>query len=617
MSACGYIVTAILGNPQPRLEVYKPFCTAPSKSPARLLPAMRLIRASTKELVFFISSNPPPYVILSHTWGKAEILFEDFVCGKLSPEASLKVESYRKLEYTCAEAIRMNVEYCWIDNCCIDKSNSAELQESINSMYKWYQRAIECFVYLADVHEVDHEHAEQKLKDSRWFTRGWTVQELIAPACISFYDSSWEAWGVLRRSNINSFYAPATDSENDLNGAISRITGIPRELLWGKTRVERYSIAQRMSWSAERETTVPEDIAYSLLGIFQIAMPMLYGEGQHTAFQRLQEEILKKSTDHTIFAWRNMSQFMFYPQGILASHPSQFKYSSGIVAVDSYQLRGLPDVDRAHYSMTNRGLDIEASMLGVPLLPDHNYVGGIAMVALRCKFSMETLTTQLCVSSTPTDVKTIPQQGFIGILVARQSNGPIYSRINAAQFVYTENWGLPQRIVISRTETDQVNFSPSNRINHVSSTKWFHLDLEVSNSRVVYVSHARPVGRSSLDGKEMNKWTDIGWTKGMQAPIGRMPERGYERFQIGTDKFTVWLGKMGADTFMVDEGHGSPPEDHIYEKCCGSNSFWMRTKGGSCIAVGVTSGAKMDPFLDQRSVFFIRAIEIDSSVGFS
>ena len=143
----------------------------------------------------------------------------------------------------------------------------------------WYQEAKVCYVYLADV------SSKEAFSKSRWFTRGWTLQELIAPSTVIFFDENWTKLG----------------TKADLEEIISNRTGIPESILSGDDDLEEFSIAQRMSWAAERETSRIEDHAYSLMGIFGINMPLLYRE-RESAFIRLQEEIMKISDDHSLFA---------------------------------------------------------------------------------------------------------------------------------------------------------------------------------------------------------------------------------------------------------------------------------------------------------------------------
>ncbi|PSN67688.1 hypothetical protein BS50DRAFT_447945, partial [Corynespora cassiicola Philippines] len=298
---------------------------------------MRLINTSTQELVSFPSHSPPPYAILSHRWSDSEIIFEDFEEGKLSNSGKRKLESYQKLQGTCREAVGDGLQWCWIDNCCIDKRHSAELQESINSMFNWYKAAAICYVHL-DVQFGGSVY--DTLKSSSWITRGWTLQELLAPERLHIFDNSWSHIGC----------------KSELMEPLSEASGIPAEALADNRNIQNYSIAQRMSWASLRETYIPEDIAYCLLGIFDVYMPMLYGEGRLCAFHRLQEEIIKKSNDPTIFIWRHTD-----PEkpihSILADEPSFFLDSHDVIIDDSPY-----SVDTYPFSMTNIGLKIKASI---------------------------------------------------------------------------------------------------------------------------------------------------------------------------------------------------------------------------------------------------------------
>ena len=223
---------------------------------------------------------------------------------------------YDKIRLCGEQAIRDDLIYFWVDTCCIDKSSSAELQEAINSMFEWYRKSTVCYVYLFDVadnpvllpHNCD-------LSRARWFTRGWTLQELIAPVTARFYTRDWQCLG----------------TKKSLADILARITSIPSRVLTGSVALESNSVAQRMSWASRRQTSRREDIAYSLMGIFSVNIPMLYGEGDR-AFRRLQEEIIKSTDDHSIFAWR-------YPQsntsegvicGLLAEHPRFFVDSPAV-----------------------------------------------------------------------------------------------------------------------------------------------------------------------------------------------------------------------------------------------------------------------------------------------
>ncbi|EIW61113.1 HET-domain-containing protein, partial [Trametes versicolor FP-101664 SS1] len=192
-----------------------------------------------------------------------------------------------KIKGICKVARKAGYQYVWIDSCCIDKTSSAELAEAINSMFDLYRLATVCYVYLSDV--SDGTRARKKgssFAKSRWHTRGWTLQELIAPDRVVFLTSGWAPLG----------------TKISLAVTLRRITGIDIALLTGRASLESFSVARRMSWAANRQTTRVEDEAYSLLGIFGVHMSPIYGEGRN-AFLRLQEEIIKNIPDQSIFAW--------------------------------------------------------------------------------------------------------------------------------------------------------------------------------------------------------------------------------------------------------------------------------------------------------------------------
>ncbi|OCL08629.1 HET-domain-containing protein [Glonium stellatum] len=240
---------------------------------------MRLINSTTFELRKFDDDNDiPPYAIMSHTWRKDEVSLQD-MAGL--DESWKQKAGFQKIRYCCEQAVRDELKWAWVDTCCIDQSNSAELSKSINSMFRFYSRAKLCYAYLADISSDD----PKKLRNSKWFTRGWTLQELIAPSNVIFYNASWTAIGTKR----------------DLMHEISDITHID-EVVLGGGDLERVSVARKMSWAATRITTILEDMAYCLLGIFNVNMPLLYGEGER-AFIRLQKHILEVSFDQSLFAW--------------------------------------------------------------------------------------------------------------------------------------------------------------------------------------------------------------------------------------------------------------------------------------------------------------------------
>ncbi|KAF2831796.1 HET-domain-containing protein, partial [Ophiobolus disseminans] len=241
---------------------------------------MRLIHSdgySGFSLSLFHGRQIPPYAILSHTWGADddEVSFEDL--SQYSGLHWAEKPGYKKLQFCARRAAAHGLQYFWVDTCCINKSSGPELSEAINSMYRWYQGAARCYVYLSDF-EMRGSNLGSKdwkrLRNSRWFTRGWTLQELLAPQSADFYDATGKHLG----------------DKNTLSRWLSDTTGIPVAVL--RDRNWRHnSVEEILSWAQHRQTKREEDGAYSLLGIFDISMSLIYGEGRDKAYRRLFKKI--------------------------------------------------------------------------------------------------------------------------------------------------------------------------------------------------------------------------------------------------------------------------------------------------------------------------------------
>jgi len=299
---------------------------------------MRLLHARTIQVEEFSEKETPPYAILSHTWGLEEVSFQQIHQADVTNRAG-----YAKIKGACQQAIRDRLDYVWVDTCCIDKTSSTELSEAINSMFRWYKDAVVCYAYLADVpSETDIQQPESAFETSRWWTRGWTLQELLAPSKLRFYGNRW---------------GNALGSKIDLSAKIAGITGISESILKRQHQISKASIAKRMSWASSRETSRREDIAYCLLGIFGVNMPLLYGEGDK-AFIRLQEEIMKDSDDQTLFAWTFSSPLSEPPElyGPFAPGPAAFHSAKDTIPDEMREL------DKP-YAMTNLGLQISLQIV--------------------------------------------------------------------------------------------------------------------------------------------------------------------------------------------------------------------------------------------------------------
>ncbi|KAK4973506.1 hypothetical protein LTR42_005495 [Elasticomyces elasticus] len=284
---------------------------------------MRLLNTTSYELKEFLGDRVPDYVIISHRWGDDETTYKDFRKGR--NRASVGFEKVMDFCHFARSRVR---EWVWIDTVCIDKRSSAEVSEAVNSMYFWYQRARECYVLLRDVPPFIQ--GRDRVLRSVWTTY------------VVFLTRAWEIVG----------------SKAHFAKEICAITGIPEPILTGDEASSQKCVAQKMSWMAGRQTTRPEDMAYALLGLCDVNMPLLYGEGGKAAFRRLQLQIIADSDDETIFAWQAMyGRALYNPnanrQTMLAQAPDAFSHAGDVLKIpasNEYYSH------RPHYAMTNRGL---------------------------------------------------------------------------------------------------------------------------------------------------------------------------------------------------------------------------------------------------------------------
>lgn len=342
---------------------------------------MRLLDTTSLDFRDF-EAPPELYAILSHRWRHDEVSFKQY---RKNRELIKHQAGYSKIVEFCAVARHRGFPFAWIDTCCIDKRSSAELSEAINSMYQWYRSANECFVWLDDYRPED----SSSLGECEWFTRGWTLQELLAPDCCIFFDANWDIIGHKHcksgsgcRCGFNEFEAPRPCGPS-LLPMLKAITGISDRFLSKASPISLASVAARMSWATGRFTTRVEDRAYSLLGLFDIHMPLLYGEGSE-AFQRLQGAIIKKSSDSSIFCRVAEVHYRF---GLLAFDPDSF-IGCGNIAI------GRPGHFGEPYAITNQGLRMVAdtSQYVLPTAGEDGYAnqrghGTVYRVNLACEGS--------------------------------------------------------------------------------------------------------------------------------------------------------------------------------------------------------------------------------------
>lgn len=344
---------------------------------------MRLLNTKTFEFGIFYDEAIPPYAILSHRWRADEVSYQDFLARRKRNGAGFK-----KIINACKAAPCES--WIWIDTCCIDKESSAELSEAINSMWAWYKNAVVCLAFLDDVPNFEGEFLEDTLRrtstpswqtrfcGSEWFTRGWTLQELLAPKKVKFFSMTWTYLGskdilcddICAATGIREMVIRHTSMLDFVPYSVPDGSPVPHETLKPDVMIH-YSAAEKLSWMANRKTSRVEDIAYCLLGILGINMPLLYGEGTR-AFVRLQEELIKSNDDESIFAWSSFQDqtepFILGPFGqfrgeqvamegvgiyayCLADNPSRFA-PCALVRKKLFH-------DREPSVLTNRGLRME------------------------------------------------------------------------------------------------------------------------------------------------------------------------------------------------------------------------------------------------------------------
>ncbi|KAI2778632.1 HET-domain-containing protein [Daldinia loculata] len=312
---------------------------------------MRLLNVHTMQLEEILDvEDASGYAILSHTWGRDEVSFQN-----LHDEETKFTSGYRKIECFCRQAIQDGFNHAWIDTCCIDKKDPTELSEAINLMFRWYQESSVCYVYLADVEADERGYVGSSvLGNSRWWTRGWTLQELLAPKRVIFFDRNWNAFGTFRCYDM-ALHLP------DIIEMLPSITHINKEILYYRDQMKDTTAAEKLSWASRRQTTRKEDMAYCLLGILDVNMPLLYGEGNR-AFIRLQEEYIKQHNDPSLLIWgfgipctdafqARMAEFP------LAPSPSLFAGFNSLTR--RFEKNKVPFA----FTRTNNGIEVELLLL--------------------------------------------------------------------------------------------------------------------------------------------------------------------------------------------------------------------------------------------------------------
>lgn len=259
---------------------------------------MRLLHVDTRTFQDF-NGSPPPYAIASHRWTDEEVSYQDF--KNVNNNTNLNTAGWRKVRGFCRavknlQTLGPKIEWVWIDTCCINKADFTEFSEAINSMFRWYAEAEICITYLPDVKSLDGNPIDiiRQFRSSVWFLRGWTLQELLAPALVVFLNQDWEPLGHKqggRGERPKKFSSRSVGFS--MNSRLVEITGIPNSVLYDFEKSKTLSVAEKQAWMKNRTTTRPEDRAYCQLGILGIFMPLIYGEREQ-AMIRLQDELERK-----------------------------------------------------------------------------------------------------------------------------------------------------------------------------------------------------------------------------------------------------------------------------------------------------------------------------------
>ena len=458
---------------------------------------MWLINTETLQLEFFSGATAVDYAILSHTWGDGEVTFGDMSHKSVAQ----KKAGWPKIEMTCrlARMASPPLAYAWVDTCCIDKTSSTELSEAINSMFGWYRASSLCLVYLADFQIRPGEDADSdpevqaRLGRCRWFSRGWTLQELIAPGRLHFCHSSWEVFG----------------TKESLWNVLRQITGIDATVLKDASCLDAVPVGRRLSWAAQRRTTRIEDVAYSLLGIFDVNMPLLYGEGPK-AFVRLQEEIARSTNDLSLFAWQQSAAEGFRFRGIFAHSPREFLRCRYLKSpLERNQLR-------TDFGLTNRGLRIADNLMPHELRELDRTNDGL-LLGLDC------------IESSP---ETLFAPRWVGIYLWK--HGSTYVRWSPGDLHYEQSrrgWeshgATPKYVatVLSQQEIQSMHVQTKILIvSNRSSTKFSEGIVERSiNTRGSFVSyHIFPIHTGSK--LKTAKPTNVAVLYGIQGDLSTKPE---------------------------------------------------------------------------------------------
>ncbi|KAJ8519460.1 hypothetical protein ONZ45_g3573 [Pleurotus djamor] len=333
------------------------------------------------------------YAILSHTWANRELGFRDVnVEGGMGVGSLEKKEGYAKLDGMCRVAGEFMCRYVWFDAVCIDKSNTMEMEETIHSMWKWYQNAYICIVHLSNTNlklpsypanssvsptgpRRRGDSKRKQLKEDPWFRRGWTLPELLAPKRIKFYLGDWTKMDqrVGRRFDICRVQEEGFDFGAEYVQFLRLVADAATVPVCAVKQfsLRTHSAPEVFHWISKRITTRPEDLSYCLMGMLDIHIPIIYGEGHENAFYRLQSACLQSSPSRLIFHWFGMPS---PKNSMIAADPSAFKHTGTYEGYVDGQLlfRDHMDIDTS-FVLTNAGLRMMVTLFDVRVVSVHPY----------------------------------------------------------------------------------------------------------------------------------------------------------------------------------------------------------------------------------------------------
>lgn len=316
---------------------------------------MLLLHTASLELCEF-GSDAPPYGTFSARWEDDTLGHEDLP----SPQTAHQRPAFQALQRACSECQNHGLQWLWNDAVCINRRSIDALSKTLNSLAEIYRKSRLCIVYLHDLFDTEASHfdVERGLSSCSWIKHVWMLPQLIFSTVLQFYDAQWMHIG----------------SKRQLSAELSRITAIEEGVLDGSESLEDYPNCVKMSWAAGLSAEAIEDVAYSLLAVFNVNMTIRYGEGMES-FLRLQEEILKNTDDYSLLAWQPIPNQSY--RGLLAHSPLEYSHFKN-KSKESPSLRG-------QLKIQSDGLYIQAGLGGRGndlLLPFYTSDGPLTWVVL-------------------------------------------------------------------------------------------------------------------------------------------------------------------------------------------------------------------------------------------